>query len=231
VSFILEISVESVAAATAAERAGADRVELCADLSAGGLTPSEQMMLQARENVHIPIFVMIRPRPGNFVYDESEFATMQSQIALARRAKMDGIVLGILTERKTVDIVRTRRLVDLANPLPVTFHRAFDDLADQSKALEDIIATQAARILTSGGAPTAAQGSDRIRGLVETAGSRLIVMPGAGINAENFGDVRRRTGATEFHSGLGTVLPYGSSDSARFENEIRQIVACKARAF
>jgi copper homeostasis protein len=144
---------------------------------------------------------------------------------------MDGVVLGILTERKTVDIVRTRRLVDLANPLPVTFHRAFDDLADQSKALEDIIATQAARILTSGGAPTAAQGSDRIRGLVETAGSRLIVMPGAGINAENFGDVRRRTGATEFHSGLGTVLPYGSSDSARFENEIRQIVACKAQAF
>ena len=229
-SFLLEIAVESLAAAKAAERAGADRIELCANLSDGGLTPSEQMMLQARENVRIPIFVMIRPCPGNFVYDQAEFATMQSQITLAREMKMDGVVLGILTPGNTVDIVRTKQLVDLAN-LPVTFHRAFDDLPDQSKALEDIIATGASRILTSGGSASAEDGAERIRGLVEATGSRMIVMPGAGINAENFADVRRRTGAKEFHSGLGTVLPYGSSDFARFENGVRQIVAQKAQTF
>lgn len=230
-SFILEIAIESVAAAKAAERAGTDRIELCADLSVGGLTSSEQMMLQARENLHIPIFAMIRPRPGNFVYDKSEFATMQLQIALAQKMKMDGVVLGILTPGKTVDIFRTKELVDLARPLPVTFHRAFDDSADQSKALNDIIATGAARILTSGGAPNAAAGSDRIRALVGVAGSRVVVMPGAGIHAGNFAEVRRRTGAKEFHSGLSAVLRYGSSDYARFENEVRQIVAQKTLAF
>ena len=223
-SFILEIAVESVEAAKAAERAGADRIELCANLSAGGVTPSEQLMLQTRESLSIPVFAMIRPRAGDFLYDQAEFAAMQSQIALARKMKMDGVVLGILTPGNTIDIVRTKQLVDLAN-LPVTFHRAFDDSPDQSKALEDIIATKASRILTSGGSASAEEGAWQIRSLVKAAGSRIIVMPGAGIHARNFADVRRQTGAREFHSGIGTVLSYGNNDYVRFEEEVRQMVA------
>lgn len=227
-SFILEIAVESVAAAHAAERAGADRIELCADLSVGGLTPAEQMMREARESLGIPIFAMIRPRAGNFAYDHAEFAEMQAQITAAREMKMDGVVFGILTAANTVDLERTRALVELAAPLPVTFHRAFDRTASLTQALEDVIATGAKRVLSSGGAASAPQGKERLRELVRAAGSRIIVMPGAGIHSDNFADVRRATCAKEFHGGLGTVLPYGSNDFSRFEEEIRKIVAQKS---
>ena len=228
-SFVLEIAVESVAAAQAAERAGADRIELCANLSVGGVTPSERMMQEARACLHIPIFAMIRPRAGNFVYDRDEFTAMRSQIATARSLKMDGIVVGILSAENAVDIGRTHALVESASPLPVTFHRAFDQTPDLAKALEDAIASGATRLLTSGGAANAPNGRDKLRDLVRSAGSRIIVMPGAGIQAENFADLRRATEAKEFHAGLGTVLPYGHSDFARFEREIRKIVTQKSK--
>lgn len=228
-SFILEIAVESVDAAKAAERAGADRIELCAKLSVGGLTCSQPMMSEARQSLQIPIFAMIRPRPGNFIYDEADFGTMKSQIALAREMKMDGVVLGILTPQNTIDIMRTKELVEIANPMLVTFHRAFDATPDQLQALNDVIATGAQRILTSGGAPSAPQGVRTLRDLLASAGQRIVVMPGAGIHAGNFSNVRRLTGAQEFHSGLGTVMPYGNRDYSLFEKEIRQIVAQKTQ--
>src|SRR5277367_6394161 len=123
--FILEISVESEGAARAAERGGANRIELCADLRVGGLTPSREMMCEVRGTVRLPIHAMIRPRAGNFVYSDEEFAQMKDSIALAHELKMDGVVLGILREDRTIDAPRTRELVDLARPMEATFHRAF----------------------------------------------------------------------------------------------------------
>ena len=234
-SFLLEIAVESLPAAQAAQRAGADRIELCASLSQGGLTPTAELMRQARAALHIPIFAMIRPRPGNFLYTDSEFATMQSQISQARDLAMDGVVLGILTASHHIDIQRTAQLIAHARPLPITFHRAFDEALRASAyphifaALHDVIATGATRLLTSGGATTAPEGAAQIRQLVQAANNRIIVMPGAGIQAANFPTLRRMTQAQEFHAGLGTVLPYNSSDYYSFESQIRQITSQKSR--
>ena len=220
---LLEISVESAEAAVAAVRGGAQRVELCAELRVGGLTPSGELMRRVRDLVRVPIFAMIRPRPGDFVYPENEFALMRSDIALAKRAGMDGVVLGILTRERRVDVTGTRELVALANPLPVTFHRAFDDVADPDAALEDVIATGAARILTSGGAHAVPAGIAPLARLVAAAKERIIILPGGGINASNVMDVARQTGARELHSGLGSVLAYGQGDYELFENEVRKL--------
>jgi copper homeostasis protein len=233
-SFLLEIAVESLPAAQAAQRAGADRIELCANLSQGGLTPTAELMRQVRATLQIPIFAMIRPRPGNFLYTDPEFATMQSQISQARDLAMNGVVLGILTASHHIDIRRTAQLVAQARPLPVTFHRAFDEALRNSAypdlfaALNDVIATGATRLLTSGGAPTAPEGASQIRQLIQAAINRIIVMPGAGIHANNFLALRRTTQAQEFHAGLGTVLPYSSSDCSAFESQIRQLTIQKS---
>src|SRR5215470_1998400 len=156
--YLLEISVDGVEKAVAAERGGAGRIELCADLSVGGLTPSRELLRGVRERVHIPIYSMIRPRAGNFIYSDSEFSEMERSIAVAGECGMDGVVLGILKKNHRVDMARTRRLVDLARPLPVTLHRAFDETPDLKRALEAVIQTGAARILTSASAQTALQG-------------------------------------------------------------------------
>ena len=222
--FLLEISVETVEAALAAERGGADRVELCGNLNIGGVTPSVELMRTVREQLHIPIFVMIRPRGGDFVYSEAEFAEMNRSIGEAKQAGMDGVVLGILTKDRLVDIERTRELVVLARPLPVTFHRAFDDCADLREALEDVIQTGTSRILTSGGAKTALEGATSLAELVAAAGKRITIVPGGGINASNLSEVAKHTHAREFHSGLGTRLPYGGTNYELFKTEIRQMV-------
>jgi copper homeostasis protein len=227
---LLEISVETAEAASAAVRGGAQRVELCAELRVGGLTPSADLMRRVRELVRVPIFEMIRPRQGDFVYPENELALMRSDIELAKRAGMDGIVLGILTRERGVDITSTRELVALANPLPVTFHRAFDDVADPDAALEDVIATGAARILTSGGAAAAPAGIATLARLVTAAKERVIILPGGGINASNVLHVAQQTGARELHSGLGSVLAYGQGDYALFENEVRKLAGQLASA-
>jgi copper homeostasis protein len=222
--YLLEISVESLEGAMAAERGGADRIELCAELSVGGVTPSAELMSAAREQVHLPIFAMIRPRAGNFVYSDEEFAEMKRAILRAKEAGMHGVVLGILMEGRGVDIERTSALVEVAWPLPVTFHRAFDDSADLRRALEDIVQTSAARILTSGGAAVALAGAAVLAELVAAAGDRIIIVPGAGINAENAAEVLRRTVASEIHSGLSSAMPYGSRDYQKFEAEVRKLV-------
>ncbi len=220
---ILEIAIESVRAAVAAERGGADRVELCADLNCGGLTPSAEMMTEARASLRIPIHAMIRPRAGDFCYADEEFSAMKESINLARRMKMDGVVLGILRNDHSIDVERTKELVERARPMKVTFHRAFDECKDLLHGMEEVIRTGADRILTSGGAPDAVVGRVTLRKLVEMAGERIVIMPGAGITPDNFTAVALAIGAREYHSGLGRVLRYGSKDFSQFEEEVRKL--------
>jgi copper homeostasis protein len=217
---LLEITVESLDSALAAERGGADRIELCAELNRGGLTPSAAAMRKLHEELEIPVFPIIRPRAGDFVYGNSEFAAMRREISAARDLGMDGVVLGILRDDRSVDVERTAELVHWARPLEVTFHRAFDHTTDLLLALEDVIAAGAARILTAGGAATAREGKGVLRKLVEAAGDRIVIMPGGSLDAANISDMAAGTGAKEFHSGLSSVLPYGSSNLVRFEAEI-----------
>lgn len=224
-SILLEVSVETAQAAVAAERGGAQRIELCARLNVGGLTPSENLMRMTRESVRVPIFAMIRPRPDDFVYSQEELSQMRRDIVAVQRLGMDGIVLGILTRERHVDIDRTRELVIAAQPLPVTFHRAFDDVADVNAALGDVIETGAARILTSGGAASAAAGIENVARLVAAAGQRVIILPGGGINPSNALHVARQSGAREIHSGLGSVLAYGQEDYKLFESTVRALAA------
>jgi copper homeostasis protein len=221
---LLEISVESVAAAQAAERGGAGRIELCSDLAAGGVTPSLELMPAVRVAVHLPVFVMIRPRSGGFVYSDAEFAAMKQSIAAAQHFEFDGVVLGILTPKKKIDIVRTRQLVRLAAPLPVTFHRAFDVSSNLLMSLAEVLLTGAARILSSGGAFDALIGAATLATLRTAARGKIEIVPGTGINPGNIAKVAQITRAREIHSGLSSVLPYGTEDYATFENEVRKMV-------
>jgi copper homeostasis protein len=224
-SVLLEISVETAEAAIAAERGGAQRMELCTQLRLGGLTPGEELMRRVRECVKVPVFAMIRPRAGDFVYSGEEFAQMRRDIGTAQGIGIDGVVLGVLTRDRKVDVARTRELVTTAQPLPVTFHRAFDDTADVHAALGNVVETGAARILTSGGAASAPAGIQNLARLIGAAKKRVIILPGGGINASNALQVVRMSGATEIHSGLGSVFAYGQEDYKLFESEVRALAA------
>ena len=221
--YTLEISVESVAAAKAAERGGADRIELCSMLTDGGLTPSPELMKEVRSGVKIPIFAMIRPRAGGFVYSEEEFRGMSESIRFARQLQMDGLVLGILRADRKVDINRSRELVERAAPLPVTYHRAFDACGDLRTSLNDVIATGAVRVLTSGGKRTAPESMELLGDLVLSAGDRLIVMPGSGLHAGNIQEVVRKTRAREYHAGLSSVIAKPAQNPKAFEEEVRKL--------
>jgi len=230
--YLLEIAVQSLETARAAERGGAHRVELCAQLDRGGTTPPVELQRHVRAAVQIPIHLLIRPRDGNFVYSINEMESMKQQIEAAKANGMNGVVLGVLNTDRSIDIQRTRELVRRANPLPVTFHRAFDETGDLLQALEDVCSTGAARILTSGGAKDAVSGALTLQSLVEAAADRIIIMPGGGIRAENIASVVRATRAREFHSGLGTVMDYDAQDVSKFESEVRKLrQACIAAAF
>jgi copper homeostasis protein len=223
--YLLEIAVANLEAAVAAERGGADRIELSSELSVGGITPDFEVLCKVRQQIHIPIFVMIRPRAGDFVYSVPELQQMKENITAAKELEADGLVLGILTPQDLVDIGRSSELVALAKPLPVTFHRAFDAVKDLRRALEDVMQTGADRILTSGGKTTAVEGAAEIATLVAAARERITIVPGAGINARNISQAAIATRANEFHSGLSSVLPYLSGDYLRFEDEVRQMRA------
>lgn len=190
--------------AMAAQRAGAHRIELCRDLDCGGVTPSTRLMQSAREQLRIPIHVLIRPRPGNFVYSAREFLTMCKAIQDAKDLKMDGIVLGILDRNSRIDVGRTCQLVELAHPLPVTFHRAFDETYSWQDSLEAVIQTGAKRLLTSGCRPQAPEGLSTLARMVNQARDRLRVMPGGGITPANVIRIVRATSAREVHASLLT---------------------------
>jgi copper homeostasis protein len=204
---LVEVCADSVASAIAAERGGAARVELCSGLSEGGLTPSAGLIELTRAAVPIPVHVMIRPRGGDFYYDEDEFRTMQGDIALAKNLGANGIVAGVLDLNGNVDVKRMRALVDLARPLTVTFHRAFDMTADIFRALEDACAAGIDRVLTSGGERTAIEGQETIERLVKASAGRIVIMAGSGIKPENARGLIERTGVGEIHVGLRSMIP------------------------
>jgi copper homeostasis protein len=203
----VEICVDSVESAIAAERGGAQRVELCSDLLEGGVTPSAGLLSVVRQQIGIGLFVMIRPRGGDFCYTDLEFEIMQQDIRQARDLGADGLILGLLDRHARVDVTRTRALVELASPLPVTFHRGIDMTPDPGAALEDVVATGAARVLTSGGAPKVTEALAVVAHMVETAGDRIAVMAGGGITPKTITRVAEATGATEFHASLRSARP------------------------
>jgi copper homeostasis protein len=222
---ILEISVQSVQAAMAAERGGAARIEFCSNARAGGTTPARELLRAVRERVRLPIFSMVRPRGGNFFYSKAEFEAMLRDIDAAKEFRMDGVVLGLLDDEGQVDIVRTKELVERARPLSVTFHRAFDECADLHKSLEDVIQTGTARLLTSGGRQTAPEGLGVLGELVRITGERLIVMPGSGLHAGNVRETVQKTGAREYHAGLSSVVADPANNLGAFEKEVRKLAA------
>jgi copper homeostasis protein len=195
----VEAAVESLRAALAAAEGGAHRIELGTDLAHGGTTPDLPLLRDCRSQLAIPIFVLVRPRAGDFVYTEAEHRTMLEQIGHSRDAGAAGIVTGALTARQDIDQLRTTALIDAARPLPVTFHRAFDECRNLPTALEQLIELGVDRLLTSGGAPTAAEGADRIRALVAQAKSRIIILPGGAITPNNVARLVQETGVREVH--------------------------------
>jgi copper homeostasis protein len=203
----LEICIDSVDSAVAAELGGAQRVELCSALIEGGLTPSVGLVRAVRSRIGIGLYMMIRPRGGDFFYSDEEFETMRDDISFAKEVGADGVVFGLLLPNGDVDVDRTRELIELARPLKVTFHRAIDMARDMETALADIVAAGADRVLTSGGVPTASLGSARIAGLVQQFGGRIGVMVCGGIRPENVEEVAQATGATQFHAALRQAVP------------------------
>jgi copper homeostasis protein len=199
---LVEVCADSVASAFAAERGGGARIELCSGLVEGGITPSLGLMEAVRAAVSIPVRVMIRPRGGDFCYDGGEFQVMRRDIEVAKSAGMDGVVLGILDAQGNVDVTRTQQLVELARPMQVTFHRAFDMTADLFRALEEVRAAGADRVLTSGGEQTAMEGQATIQRLMKQSCGRIKVMAGSGIKPENARRLIEMTGAKEIHVGL-----------------------------
>lgn len=206
-TMVLEICVDSVESAVAAERGGAQRIELCSDLLEGGITPSHALIAQVRRQIAIDLFVMIRPRGGDFCYTEPELLQMGEDILHARQLGANGIVLGVLDQQARVDVDGTRRLVKKAAPLPVTFHRAIDMTPDPAAALLAVIATGARRVLTSGGAPKADQGLAMAARIVEAAGTRIQVMIGGGVTLQTVVRIAEETGASEFHASLRRASP------------------------
>ena len=197
---LLEVAAGSAASAFAAEAGGAGRVELCASLDEGGVTPSHGTIVIAREGLTIPLYALIRPRAGGFVYEASELAAMLDDIAHCRLLGCDGVVVGALTPDGDVDRDACARLVEAANGMGVTFHRAFDLAADKAQALEALIELGFERVLTSGGMSSAVAGAALVSRLVAQAGERITVMPGAGIEPANVAALRELTRAREFHA-------------------------------
>ena len=199
-NYQLEICCFNIQSALVAQLTGANRIELCADPSDGGTTPSLGVIKLAREKLHIKLYPIIRPRGGDFLFDKEDFEVMVNDVVLCKQIGCDGIVIGLLNEDGTIDKKRTTKLVELAYPLGVTFHRAFDNAINPHEALEDIINCGCERILTSGQQPTALEGASLINELVTQANNRIILMPGSGIRASNIINVAQQTNAEEFHT-------------------------------
>jgi copper homeostasis protein len=239
----LEVCANSVASAIAAQEGSAIRVELCDNLHEGGTTPSYGQIALARKLLKIKLYVLIRPRGGDFLYSDTEFEIMKADIRYCIETGCDGVVIGILNANGTVDKQRSRELVKMAREkgLGVTFHRAIDMCADMQQAMEDIIGIGCERILTSGGKSTAIEGVSMIAHLVEQAKGRIIIMPGAGVNESTVADVVNYTGATEVHSSARSdvkskmeyrndhiLMGYGETDEYSFSvtdaGRVREII-------
>ncbi len=197
---ILEICCYNLESAIISSKAGADRIELCADASAGGTTPGIGLIKLVRKKTDIELYPIIRIRGGDFLFSEEEFDVMMHDVEACKSAGCDGIVFGMLLTDGRVDKINSSRIVEKAYPMGVTFHRAFDWTRNPFEALEEIIAIGYERILTSGQQPTAMLGASLIKDLISQAAGRIQIMPGSGIRAGNILDLKNETGATEFHS-------------------------------
>lgn len=238
---ILEICAGSVESAIAARDGGAERIELCAALEVGGVTPSAGLIAQARKVEGLTLNVIIRPRGGDFLYDEHEAACMEQDILTCRKLGVDGVVIGALTAEGEIDTALCSRLIASAEGMSVTFHRAFDMCRDPRKALEELIALGCSRVLTSGQAATAEAGIPLLKELVEQAAGRIIIMPGCGVNSSNAAAILNATGAAEIHASarksVGSGMKFrhsgvsmgnaGSDEYGRKESDVNEVKAIK----
>jgi copper homeostasis protein len=199
-NFKLETIAFNIESCHIAQIAGAQRIELCDNPGEGGTTPSYGFIKAARKALSIDLFPIIRPRGGDFLYSDEEFEIMKADVQLCKELGCDGIVVGMLNEDATIDKKRSSILVNIAYPMSVTFHRAFDRVTAPDQALEDVIEIGCERILTSGFHPAATDGAENIKKLIELAGERIIIMPGSGVRSENIISLAESTGAVEFHS-------------------------------
>lgn len=204
--FLLEICVSSIRSALAARQGGANRIELCDNMAEGGTTPSYGLISLCKKLLNIPVFPIIRPRGGDFLYLPEEFEVMKQDVIACRNLGCEGVVIGILKEDGSIDTERCTELIALARPMQVTFHRAFDRCNNLEKGLEDIIKMGCDRVLTSGAEVYAADAIAVLKKLVEQANGRIIIMPGSGIDEENISVLAESTGAQEFHSTAKSVI-------------------------
>ena len=196
----IEIACFNLESALIAQKAGADRVELCADMSVGGTTLTIEIIQQAREHLTIDLYVMIRPRGGNFVYSDIEFQQMKSEIETIKKLRVNGFVFGILNEDKSINFEQNKALVELAKPFPCTFHRAFDEVLDYQQALEDVISCGFSTILTSGTFPNVMEGKEVLKQLVKQANNRIEIMPGGGLRSTNISKLDEMVNTNWYHS-------------------------------
>jgi copper homeostasis protein len=202
VNYIIEIATTDFTTTKSAVEGGADRIELCAALTEGGTTASYGTIKKCREVFNVQLFPIIRTRSGDFLYTDEEFEIMLNDVKLCKDLGCDGVVIGLLNKNGGIDIKRTSKLIELAYPLEVTFHRAFDRCKDPFEAMEELIEIGCQRILTSGQQHAAPEGIDLITQLIKSADERIIIMPGSGVRKENIKELAEKTGAREFHSSL-----------------------------
>ncbi|GAB4404547.1 MAG: copper homeostasis protein CutC [Bacteroidia bacterium] len=232
---LLEICIDSLPSARAAQLGGADRIELCAALDLGGLSPGAGLLHQYLDICPLPVMVMLRPRPGDFCYDDDEFAAILHEARLARQLGVQGVVCGILLPDGRIDRLRVQRLLDAVRPLELTFHRAFDLCRDPHEGLDLLLDLGVDRLLTSGQAPDAATGAPLIADLHRRAGAALHIMAGAGVSAANIAAIARQTGVQELHgsarrAALATAAHTGVSMGSADGQPYRQTDAAQVRA-
>ncbi len=201
-TYVLEIATSDFETTRCAVEGGADRIELCANLNEGGTTPSYGTISQCREKFDVLLYPIIRPRGGDFLYTDDEYEIMLHDVKLCKQSGCDGIVIGLLNQDGTIDIKKTAALVDIAYPMGVTFHRAFDRCRNAFEALEQLVQIGCERILTSGQQPTVNEGMELIAELNKIADHRIVIMPGSGVRKENIKLLAEKTGCKEFHSSL-----------------------------
>ena len=217
---ILEVCANSYESAINAEKGGAHRIELCENLSVGGLTPNFELAKKVINELNIPVFILIRPRGGNFIYSNEEFEQIKKDIILFKKIGCKGIVSGILTKNKKLDINKTKELIKLSRPLEFTFHRAFDEVLNPINVLHQLIKLRADRILTSGQKKTAIDGIELIKKLINISNNTIKIMPGSGINSTNILEINKLN-INEIHGSFSK-----SSKNNKKSSDINEISSC-----